>query len=95
MNEYGLDARYFKEKLNQIVRDADRYTPSEMERALMVYVEVARSQKGFKDPEVIRKAVFWRCPNECNDFVDWNDDKTQATCRKCETKSKFFGKESR
>ena len=51
MNEYGLDARYFKQKLKQIVRDADRYTPSEMERALMTYADVAKSQKGCKDPE--------------------------------------------
>ncbi len=51
MNEYGLDVRYFKEKLNQIVRDADRYTPSEMERALITYAAVAKSQKGCKDPE--------------------------------------------
>jgi hypothetical protein len=34
MNSYGLDARYFKEKLGQLVRDADNYTPAEMQRAL-------------------------------------------------------------
>lgn len=33
-NEYGLDARYFKKKLGQLVRDADRYTPAEMRTAL-------------------------------------------------------------
>lgn len=32
--------------------------------------------------------VFWTCPEGCRDFVDWNDSKTQATCRKCGTKSK-------
>ncbi|GAG75085.1 unnamed protein product [marine sediment metagenome] len=32
--------------------------------------------------------VFWTCPEGCHDIVDWNDDKTQATCRKCKTKSK-------
>lgn len=31
--------------------------------------------------------VFWACPNGCNDFVDWNDDLTEATCRKCGRKS--------
>ena len=51
MNEYGLDVRYFKEKLKQIVRDADRYTPSEMQRALTVYAGVAKGQKSCKDPE--------------------------------------------
>ena len=33
MNGYGLDSRYFKEKLGQIVRDADNYTPQEMSLA--------------------------------------------------------------
>lgn len=31
--------------------------------------------------------VFWTCPNGCHDFVDWNKDRTEATCRKCGTKS--------
>ena len=43
-NEYGLDSRYFKEKLSQIVRDADRYTPSEMKRALRRLSRVAKRQ---------------------------------------------------
>jgi hypothetical protein len=34
MNLYGLDSRYFKEKLGQLVRDADNYTPQEMSLAL-------------------------------------------------------------
>lgn len=33
-NEHGLDVRYFKEKLGQLVRDVDNYTPDEMRRAL-------------------------------------------------------------
>lgn len=44
MNEYGLDARYFKEKLGQLVRDADNYTPVEMVRALGMLKDVAQSQ---------------------------------------------------
>ena len=56
MNEYGLDVRYFKEKLKQIVRDADRYTPSEMQRALTVYADVAEGQKSHKDPEYKEEA---------------------------------------
>ena len=35
----------------------------------------------------IDKIVFWTCPNGCNDFVDWNDNCTEATCRKCGAKS--------
>ena len=34
MNEHGLDSRYFKVKLGQLVRDADNYTPKEMQLAL-------------------------------------------------------------
>lgn len=41
-NEYGLDYKYFEEKLSLIVRDASRYTPGEMLRELSKYVEVAR-----------------------------------------------------
>ncbi len=44
-NEYGLDARYFKEKLGQLVRDADRYTPEEMSLALVRLSDVAFSQR--------------------------------------------------
>jgi hypothetical protein len=43
-NEHGLDARYFKEKLGQLVRDADNYEPREMKLALDRLSEVARSQ---------------------------------------------------
>lgn len=31
--------------------------------------------------------VFWVCPNGCRDFVDWNEDKTEAVCRQCGAKS--------
>jgi len=41
MNRYGLDSRYFKEKLGQLVRDADNYTPNEMSLALGRLKEVA------------------------------------------------------
>ena len=43
-NKHGLDARYFKEKLGQLVRDADNYTPAEMSRALKRYHLVALNQ---------------------------------------------------
>ena len=33
-NEYGLDHKYFKGKLELIIRDASRYTPDEMARSL-------------------------------------------------------------
>jgi hypothetical protein len=33
-NGYGLDVDYFRKKLRIIVRDADRFTPEEMARAL-------------------------------------------------------------
>lgn len=37
----------------------------------------AIDEKGFK---------FWVCPNGCNEFVDWDNEK--ATCRKCGTDNK-------
>ena len=48
-NEYGLDARYFKQHLGIIVRDADRYTPSEMTLALQRLSDVAKSQIAEKE----------------------------------------------
>ena len=33
-NRFGLDARYFKEKLEQLARNAENYAPDEMARAL-------------------------------------------------------------
>lgn len=54
-NEYGLDVRYFKEKLGLLIRDADRHTPSEMTRALRIYSKVARDQISEKDPEFIKE----------------------------------------
>jgi len=44
MNRYGLYARYFKEKLGQLVRDADNYTPEEMSIALERLRDVAVDQ---------------------------------------------------
>jgi len=44
-NNHGLDSRYFKEKLGQIVRDADHYTPSEMARALERLAATAAHQR--------------------------------------------------
>lgn len=40
-NEFGLDARYFHEKLSLIVRDIDKFTPDEMARALLRLSEAA------------------------------------------------------
>jgi len=48
MNEYGLDADYFRKKLSAIVRDVDRYTPDEMFNELSKYVMVAANQAGHK-----------------------------------------------
>jgi hypothetical protein len=45
MNKYSLDSRYFKEKLGQLVRDADNYTPQEMSNALSSLKEVADHQQ--------------------------------------------------
>lgn len=44
-NEYGLDVSYFKKNLERITRDIDRYTPSEMRRALTRLAEVADRTK--------------------------------------------------
>jgi len=44
-NRYGLDANYFKKALSIIVRDADNYTPTEMERALKRLSIVAINQQ--------------------------------------------------
>jgi hypothetical protein len=43
-NRFGLDDRYFKEKLGQLVRDASNYTPAEMSRALQKLKGTADSQ---------------------------------------------------
>lgn len=40
-NQFGLDNRYFSEQLRLIVRDAHRYTPDEMGRALRRLANVA------------------------------------------------------
>jgi len=45
VNEFGLDAAYFKGKLSQLVRDVGHYTPAEMKRALKRLARVAKSQE--------------------------------------------------
>lgn len=40
-NEYGLDAEYFRSKLECVVRDCSRYTPDEMARELTRLAAVA------------------------------------------------------
>lgn len=44
-NRYGLDYKYFQQKLGLIVRDADNYTPAEMRRSLESMAEVAKAQE--------------------------------------------------
>lgn len=91
MNEYGLDVRYFKEKLNQIVRDADRYTPSEMERALMTYADVAKRQKSCKDPEhKYEQGKALECKNcghkvKPGELVETDAEITKWECPNCKT----------
>lgn len=60
-NEHGLDARYFKEQLGLIVRDADNYTPDEMHRALTRLAKVA-------EPNECKHGMplDWNC-NACSD----------------------------
>lgn len=43
-NQWGLDDRYFSEKLGQLARDAYCFTPDEMTRALEGLADVARFQ---------------------------------------------------
>ena len=40
-NQFGLDARYFKQQLELIAQSAENYTPLEMRNALMRMVDVA------------------------------------------------------
>ena len=44
INKYGLDTRYFKEKLKLIVRDIQHYSPDELERSLKRLADVAHEQ---------------------------------------------------
>ena len=57
-NRFGLDASYFKDKLGQLVRDANNYTPQEMARALARYSIVADSsvihEQEFVSDEITR-----------------------------------------
>jgi len=48
INDYGLDAGYFKKNLEILVRDIDRYSPEEMERALGRLKKVAWHQSVMK-----------------------------------------------
>ena len=40
-NQYGVDASYFVEKLNLVIRDIDHYKPEELCRELAKYAGVA------------------------------------------------------
>lgn len=48
MNNYGLDSKYFKEKLELIIRDVEQYTPDEMFRTLSKHMMFAARQAGIK-----------------------------------------------
>lgn len=50
-NQFGLDHHYFNEKLSQLVRDVEHYTPQEMARALARLSIVA-------DQSIVREAEF-------------------------------------
>ena len=57
-NKYGLDYKYFQEKLELIIRDAPRYSPSEMAR------ELARLSKTADDGVIYTEAEFnWEYQN--------------------------------
>ena len=43
-NEYGLDSAYFKKNLEILLRDIERYTPAEMNRACQRLANVAYHQ---------------------------------------------------
>lgn len=49
-NDFGLDARYFHEKLRLILRDINSYTPTEMARALGRLAVTANSET-MREPE--------------------------------------------
>ena len=57
-NEFGLDSRYFSEKLGQLARDADRYKPDEMRRALNRLASVCSPDSSASpDRQLLRQAV--------------------------------------
>ncbi len=43
-NEFGLDVDYFKKNLSVILRNTDRYMPSEMARVMLRLCKVANHQ---------------------------------------------------
>lgn len=52
-NKYGLDASYFKKKLQGVLDDVENYTPEEMCRELTKYADVASSQSSVaKEPSI-------------------------------------------
>lgn len=46
VNSYGLDDKYFQEKLGIVCRDAKNYSPDEMMNDLIKYALVAAEQAG-------------------------------------------------
>jgi hypothetical protein len=56
-NRYGLDANYFSEKLQLILRDLDNYKPDEMARSLSRLAIVA-DENVLQEPEF--KFSHWR-----------------------------------
>lgn len=61
-NAWGLDHRYFSEKLGLIARDAESYTPDEMMRALIGLGSTAAAQ-GKVEPHIT-------CSDRCERFED-------------------------
>lgn len=56
-NEYGLDAAYFRKNLEILLRDVDRYTPAEMNRACQRLANVAlphsQIDAAIQDPDLM------------------------------------------
>ncbi len=63
MNEYGLDAPYFKGNLEQILAGIDRYPPGEMMRSLQRLAEVASTQADAAD---LARATWVELPKGTN-----------------------------
>lgn len=62
MNEYGLDANYFAEKLNRILRDVSRYTPAEMAREL-ARMSITADKSVLGEDEFLSEAVNAKLPD--------------------------------
>jgi hypothetical protein len=60
-NEYGLDVDYNKKKLEIVLRDLDRYTPSELSRELLRLINATKSDV-LSEPEFIR--LSWVSVND-------------------------------